>query len=698
MLGRLMFKKIIVSFVLSLFCYSATADFIPVAKDALTMDRDMHIDVYQTLRLLQNYHYLPNELDDKFSSKILDEYLETLDPNKLYFIKSDIEKFEEYRYKLDDLLKKADAEIAFKIFTILRQRIKQRTEYIEQLINTDFDFSKNEVLDIDTENRKWAKSEDDIKELWRKRVKNDVLTQVLSDTAMDEIRTNLKRRYQRQYERIHQMQPDDVFEIFMNAYARELGPHTQYMSTITSENFKINMSLSLEGIGAALQTDQDYTVINRIIPGGPAEMSHALDAEDKIVGVGQEGEDIINVIGWRLMDVVKNIRGKKGSKVTLEILPHDSAPGSPSEKITLVRDVIQLEEQRAKLSHIELGKNENKQVFSIIAIPSFYSNAGQIAPTSPDYRSTTNDVKNHLVEVKNKNSDGVIIDLRGNGGGFLTEAIDLTGLFIPSGPVVQVRKSNGKNKIHSVQNKQVFYDGPLIVLIDRYSASASEIFAGAIQDYSRGIIAGERSFGKGTVQQIAPLRYQSDAKHKSEVKFTIAQFFRINGHSTQHKGVIPDIALNSGKEDEEFGERSYDNALPWSTITPANYQTQNIPKKLTKYLTKRHQERSIEDSAFIFLRENSASVARNKEIKQLSLNMDKRKQLKKQLEDENLNALNRYRTSLGLELVTNETRKDNPLPDKEKHWGKVFHKEAANIFADLLVWQQGEKTTVAEAN
>ena len=692
-----MLKKLILSSALCLFCYSATADFIPVPQETLTMDRDMHIDVFQTLRLLQNYHYLPDELNDEFSSRILDKYLDSLDPNKVYFIKSDIDAFEKYRYKLDDSLKKADAEVAFEIFTVLRERIKQRTEYIEKIIDTDFDFSKDEILDIDTEERKWAKNENEISVLWNKRVKNDVLTQVLSDTPIEEIRSNLKRRYQRQYELIHQMQPDDVFETFMNAYTKELEPHTQYMSTITSENFKINMSLSLEGIGAALQTDQDYTVINRIITGGPADMSDALDAEDKIIGVGQEGEDIINVIGWRFMDVVKIIRGEKGSKVTLEILPHDSAPGSPSEKVTLVRDVIQLEEQRAKLSHIELGETDNKQVFSVISIPSFYSNAGQISPASPDYRSTTNDVKNHLIEIKNKNTDGVIIDLRGNGGGFLTEAIDLTGLFIPAGPVVQVRRSNGKNKVHSSHNKQVFYDGPLMVLIDRFSASASEIFSGAIQDYGRGIVVGERSFGKGTVQQVAPLRPQSDAEHKSEIKFTVAQFFRINGHSTQHKGVVPDIILNSGEEDEEFGERSYDNALPWSTITSASYKAQNISGRLTKHLSKQHQKRSIKDPAFIFLRENSESVARNKKMKQLSLNIDKRKQLKQQLEDENLNALNRYRASLNLEPVTEETRKDNPLPDKDEHWEKVFQQEAANIFSDLLHWEQRQKTTVAEA-
>lgn len=693
-----MLRKLICSVVLSLFCCTAAADFIPVPKETLTMDRDMHIDVYQTLRLLQNYHYLPDELDDNFSSRILDKYLDSLDPNKVYFIKADIKKFEEYRYKLDDFLKKADAEVAFEIFTVLRERIKKRTKYIEELIETDFDFSKDEALNIDIENRKWANSEEDIRKLWRKRVKNDVLTQVLSETPMDEIRSNLKRRYQRQYELIHQMQPDDVFETFMNAYTKELEPHTQYMSTITSENFKINMSLSLEGIGAALQTDQDYTVIHRIIPGGPADMSDALTAEDKIIGVGQENEDIINVIGWRLMDVVKIIRGQKGSKVTLEILPNASAPGSPSEKVTLVRDVIRLEEQRAKLSQIDVGEEENKQVFSVITIPSFYSNAGQVSPESADYRSTTNDVKNHLIEAKEKNSDGVIIDLRGNGGGFLTEAIDLTGLFIPSGPVVQVRRSNGKNKIHKAHNRKVFYDGPLMVLIDRYSASASEIFSGAIQDYGRGIVVGERSFGKGTVQQVAPLRYQADAQHKSEIKFTVAQFFRVNGHSTQHKGVIPDIVLNSGEEDEEFGERSYDNALPWSTIEPASYQSRSISGRLTKHLSKKHHKRSVKDPAFIFLRENSESVAKNKDIKQLSLNMEKRKQMKQEIEDENLNALNRYRASLELEPVTTETRKDNPLPGEDKHWEEVFHKEAANIFSDLLLWQQREKTTIAEVN
>ena len=633
---------------------------------------------------------------------MLDGYLKILDPNKIYFTQVDIDKFDVYRFKLDDLLKKRDAEVAFDIFKVFRKRIEERTKTIMALIKSDFDFEIDESINIDRDTYTWAKTDTEINDTLRKRIKNDTLLQLMADTPIKEIRENLTRRYQRQKDTIFQLKSDEVFEWFMNSFARELGPHTQYMSHATTENFNISMSLSLEGIGAALNTDEDYTVINRIIKGGPAEKSGAIKPEDKIVGVAQDNEDMINVIGWRLMDVVRMIRGKKGTKVNLQIIPADSAPGSAPEIITLTRDVIELEDQAAKMTSVDVPHGKENKTFSVISIPSFYSNQGRATAGGVKYTATTHDVR-LLIEKMQKEgkSDGLVIDLRGNGGGFLNEAIGLTGLFIEQGPVVQVIPSSRKTEVLKDRDTSVAYDGPLVVLIDRYSASASEIFAAAMQDYGRATIIGERSFGKGTVQRVVPLRSQfqkGNSSHNSQVKFTNAQFFRVNGGSTQHKGVTPDIILNSGIEDTEFGERSYDNALPWSETKAAKYESKSISSAMVESLTKDHVERSNKSPAFTFLRQNSDRVAKNKDIKSLSLNLKDRQAERDRLEDESLSQLNAYREALGLEPVTSETRKDNPLPDEDEHWNKVYQEEAANILHDLINWSSAVLSKVDSKN
>lgn len=664
---------------------TSMADVVNIKASDLTMNDELREDVHQTLYHLTYGHYTSNELNDDFSSRILDGYIKLLDPNKIYFTKSDITGLDKYRFKLDDLLKKRDAEVAFEIFKLYRERMQERTALALELINTNFDFSKDEVIDIDREEFTWAKNKAEVKDKWFKRIKNDTLQQMLAETPTDEIRANLERRYQRQQDVTFQLKADEVFEWFMNAYAKELGPHTQYMSDATAENFRINLSLSLQGIGAALQTEEDYTVINRIIKGGPAERSGVIKPEDKIISVSQEGKEEINVIGWRLMDVVQMIRGDKGTKVKLGIVSGDSAPGSPPEYIELVRDVIQLEDQAAQLSQVEIPDGAQKRTYSVISIPSFYSNSNQ-ARNGAKYTATTHDVRKLIDEMKQTDSEGLIIDLRGNGGGYLNEAISLTGLFIEQGPVVQVVPSNQKRQVLSDKDKSVAYDGPLVVMIDRYSASASEIFAAAIQDYGRAIIIGERSFGKGTVQRVAPLRFGNDIEHESQVKFTNAQFFRINGSSTQHKGVTPDIALNSGMEDEEFGERAYDNALPWSVIDSANYDKAVISNVMINDLSKEHLTRSDKSPAFTLLRQSSERGFENKAVKELSLNQKTRQATRDRLEKQSLEQLNDYRASLNLEPVTADTRKDNPLPDEDEHWNIVFHTEAAKILQDQIKW------------
>ena len=688
-------STILIAALISFSSHVSYADVVDVPAEDLTMNDELREDVNQTLTQLLYYHYLKADFNDDYSAKMFDRYLELLDPNKVYFTIKDINQLQHYRFKLDDLLKQRNAEVAFEIFKLYRERMNARTDLVLELIKEDFNFTKDEDFNIDRDSYQWAKNDAELEYVWRQRIKNDTLQQLMAETPMEEIRENLSRRYQRQRDVIFQFKADEVFESFMNAYARELGPHTQYMSHVTAENFRINMSLSLEGIGAALQTEQDYTVINRIITGGPAETSGLIDPEDKIVAVGQDNEKMINVIGWRLMDVVQMIRGDKGTKVKLQLQKNDSAPGSPPVSIELVRDIIQLEDQAAKLSQIEISDGTSKRLYSAISIPSFYSNSSQ-ARNGAKYTATAHDVKKLLEEVNDSNSEGLIIDLRGNGGGYLDEAVRLTGLFIPQGPVVQVVYSNRKRQVLNDQISTVNYDGPIVVLIDRYSASASEIFAAALQDYGRAIIVGERSFGKGTVQRVAPLRYGKNVEHESQLKLTTAQFFRINGGSTQHKGVVPDILLNSGEENVEFGERSYDNALPWSTTQAAHYNADTIPDNLINHLNQRHQSRSKGSSAFTLLRQGSERIAKNREIKTLSLNLKERQMHNDKVDETVITQLNTYRSSLGLDPVTKETRSDNPLPDEDEHWNIVYHTEAAKILLDQAKWASSIITKQAD--
>lgn len=673
---------LIASISFSITAGTAFADVTRVTDAELTMDKNLSYDLHSTLYWLRFGHYSPKELDDEYSSRIFDSYIKVLDPNKVYFTQEDMDGFEKYRTKLDDLIKKRDVEVAFDIFKLYRQRLDERTETILSLIDTDFDFTKSESINIDRDTYSWSQNTKAVNAKWYKRIKNDTLQQLMAKTEIEEIRANLKRRYNRQRDVIYQLKSDEVFEWFMNSFTRDHGPHTTYMSHVTAENFEISMSLQLTGIGAALTTDEDYTVVNRIITGGPAEKSNAIKAEDKIVAVGQEGKEMINVIGWRLMDVVQMIRGDLGTKVRLDVLSGANAPGSPPERLELVRDLIKLDDQAVKLSTIEVPDGENKHNYSVISIPSFYSNADQVRNGGGEFVATTHDVNQLLKDVNASDSEGLILDLRGNGGGYLNEAVSLTGLFIDQGPVVQVVGSRANQRqVHRDRDSKVAYDGPLVVLIDRYSASASEIFAGALQDYGRALIVGERSFGKGTVQYPKSLRDRNNER-KSKIKFTNAQFFRISGSSTQHRGVVPDLVLNDGEEDTEFGERSYDNALPWSKTEAAKYVPGSFDQTILNALSAKHLDRSEKSPAFSLLRKNSERVMSNKNIKSLSLNLDERQLERDQRESDSMGNLNQYRASLGLEAVNEETRKDNPLPDEDEHWNIVYHAEAARILHD----------------
>jgi len=673
--------------------YSAIADIIPIDERSLRTTVEMRKDIGNTIRYIDRDHYLPKKLDDDLSKKMLQRYLKTLDPYRYFFQASDINNFQKYSITLDNALNAGDADPAFQIYKVYRKRVQERHADLPEFINYKFDFTKPESVQLDRSEADWAIDNDNAREIWRKRIKNDFLTQKLSGTESDEIRTNLSKRYKRQLSLVLQTKPDEVFEYFMNAFTKEIEPHTQYMGRETAENFAIHMSLRLEGIGASLQTDNDYTVVKKVLLGGPAENSKLIHEEDKIVGVGQSEDVIDNVIGWRLMDVVKKIRGKKGSKVYLQILPHNSVPGSPPELVVLTRDVIKLEEQAAKLSIEKVG-SEN---YGVIEIPSFYADSRAQQKDPLNYRSTTNDVVRLISEAQQQNISGLIIDLRGNGGGFLNEAVNLTGLFIDQGPVVQVKGTRSRSTGLNDPNKGIVYGGPLLVMVDRYSASASEIFSGAIQDYGRGIVIGERTFGKGTVQRLTSLEKNSK-RISSELKLTTAQFFRINGESTQHKGVIPNIILDAGEEDLKFGERAYDNALPFASVKPMRYSSTVLPADAIKEAMQLHQARAADNPSFQYLRAENLLNKEITDLTELPLAEEARKATFNDREVARLSLINQYRESLKLKPIKLADVKDHrdDLPDGDDHWKKIFQREASQILSDLLQIERKEASSVAK--
>ena len=530
--------------------------------------------------LIEQYHYKDYQLNNEFSRKILESYLKQLDPNRLYFTKADIVEFNQHRDKFDDDIKTGNLEPSLSIFRTYQQRVKERSEFAAKRINEAFDFTKKENYHLDRSKSNWAENVYALNDLWRKRIKNDLINQRLSQKDDESIAT-LKKRYENLSKRTSQITSNETFQIIANAYAAALEPHTSYFSPRASEEFNIQMRLSLDGIGAVLRTDKEHTQIVNVVPGGPADLTGNIKAGDRIIAIGQgEKGKMIDVVGWRLSDVVNIIRGKKGSTVVLSVLPSATGLSGKSKKVPIVRDKIKLEYQAAKKRIIDVKTKLGHSKIGIIDLPSFYIDFEARSKGDKNYRSTTRDVTRLINELKAEKIDGLVIDLRGNGGGSLSEVISLTGLFIDHGTVVQVNDSKGIISRHNDNDRGVTYNGPLAVMIDRGSASASEIFAGAIKDYKRGIILGETTFGKGTVQTILPLNAYSReqfSKPLGQIKITTAQFFRVNGESTQFHGVKPDISWPVPKPNDEFGERSLDNALPWKKIAKVNYPLYSMP-------------------------------------------------------------------------------------------------------------------------
>ncbi len=641
----------------------------------------------QTSREIINYlrfdHYQKYNFNDDLSSKVLDNYLEALDGARLFFTAADIAEFESYRHTLDNDLLNGNLAPAYNIYNRYQQRRNERLTYLIKNLDDNLknlDFNKDEYIETDRENSPWEKNSAALDKLWKKRLKDAVLSLKHTGKTQEEAIEKLSRRYQNQLNQMEQIKSEDVFQVYMNAVTQTYDPHTTYFSPRKSENFDINMSLSLEGIGALLQSEDEYTKIVRVIPAGPADKSKLLKAEDRIIGVGQgkKGE-IVDVIGWRLDDVVDRIRGPKDSTVRLEIIPSDAVDDHQTKIIELVRNTIKLEDQSVKKEIIQIKRDDKMHKIGIIEIPTFYIDFDALHRGDKDYKSTTSDVKRLLKELINEKVDGIVIDLRNNGGGSLREANELTGLFIKYGPTVQVQDARGRVEVIRDPDPRLVYDGPLAVLVNRLSASASEIFAGAIQDYRRGLIIGGQTFGKGTVQTLIPLNH-------GKLKITQAKFYRISGESTQNRGIHPDVLYPTMYNLDEVGESALDDALPWDEIKSARYRPTSRQSPASELLNRRHLTRVKENPDYIYLLEQISHLEEIREDSVISLLESMRKQKREAAEQWQLESENRRRNAKGEEVFKDYAalkayRKELTDPAK----GKKEHEEP-----DFLLEESGE--------
>jgi len=647
---------------------------------------DHHMKVSMVVStILEKYHYRKLKVDDSLSSVIFDNYVNGFDPNKIYFLKSDVDQFQKYRYTMDDDLRSGNLEAAFEIYNVFQTRYKSRNEKAIEFIQEKFDYTQDEVIQVDRENSAWASNDAELDDYWRKYIKNEKLTRILSGTEEDEVEENLEKRYDNLLNWSVKFNSDDVFQIYMNSVSEVFDPHTNYFLPITYDNFMIGMSQSLEGIGASLQSDNEYTKVSEILAGGPAFKSKLIVKDDRIIGVAQ-GEDgeWVDIIGWRLDEAVKIIRGPKGSVVRLRILKGEDGPAAKPVEISLVRDKIKIEEAAPKQEVMTIYRGSKPYRIGVITVPSFYLDFEGARRGDPDYKSTTRDVKKLLSELQNDSVDAVLLDLRNNGGGSLVEAIELTGLFIPDGPVVQIKNTTGKVEVQEDEDSRLYYDGPLGVLINRFSASASEIFSGAIQDYKRGVVIGEQSYGKGTVQNLLDIdRFLPSWEEKpGQVKMTIAKFYRVTGSSTQNKGVTPDIELPSRFSAEEFGESALPSALPWDQIKSSKFETINlVDDHILQKLAEEHEKRLASDPYLIELMNENKDFKEMQNLSELSLNLEQRK--KDQEEKEQLDADREEMYGTLREGETDEVIFDGSEVDD------AYLREGLNIIADWLAMRIG---------
>jgi len=683
------------SLVLVLACTPAWALIEPTDSQAET--------AIELIEQLEERHYAKLKYTDELSSQHLDSYIDSLDGGKMFFLASDVAGFEKYRTVLDDQIHEGQLAAGFEIFNRFQQRLETRlTTVIETLPAAveEMDFTIDENYPLDIDDRAWGTDQGELDERWRIHLKNQVLSLKLADKEESELASTVVKRYENQLRRVKQYNNQDVFQIYANALTELYDPHTNYLSPRRSENFNINMSLSLEGIGAVLQLEDDYTKVARLVAKGPADKQGELQPSDKIVGVGQgESGDIEDVIGWRLDEVVELIRGPKDSTVRLEVIPAKSKSSDARKVITIVRNKVKLEEQSAQkeILTIPTATGEDRKV-GVIDIPAFYIDFEAMRRGDEDYKSTTRDVKKLLDELVAEGVDGIVVDLRNNGGGSLQEANELTGLFIEYGPTVQIRHSSARVWRDGKRLRSPYYEGPLVVLINRLSASASEIFAGAIQDYQRGIIVGDQSFGKGTVQTLLPLT-------EGQLKITESKFYRISGESTQHRGVVPDVTFPSLYDHEEIGESSLDHALNWDQINPVRHHRYNDYRQTLPELSKLFVERSALNPDFVFLEDQVELLKESREIKSLPLSEEARINMRETQEEKALVIENKKRTAKGEELLTSLESEDseeeeaaedeevsNELADadseEEEDAPDVLLLEAGHVLVDTLLMRE----------
>jgi len=653
--------------------------------DSLQPDRDEIVASLNVVELLKRHHYSKPPLDDARSVIIYDSYIKLLDPARSYFTAADIAEFDKWKTQFDDFLKSGNLDPGFTIYKRYLDRVKQRLDFAlaELAKGVDkMDFTTKETLLIDRKDAPWEKDQAALDDLWRKRVKDEVLRQKIAGKEPKQIQETLTKRYKNQLARLDQTRAEDIFQAYINTFAQSYDPHTNYLSPDNAENFDINMSLSLEGIGAVLQSDNDQVKIVRLVPAGPAAKTKQVAPADKIIGVAQGNKEMVDVVGWRLDEVVKLIRGPKGSVVRLEVIPASNAPSDQTSKIvSITREAVKLEEQAAKKSVLKLKQDGRDYKLGIIEIPAFYLDFKAYRAGDPEYKSTTRDVKKLLTELQKEKVDGVVIDLRNNGGGSLQEATELTSLFIEKGPTVLVRNSDGRVDVLEDENPGAFYKGPMALLVNRLSASASEIFAGAMQDYHRALIIGGQTFGKGTVQTIQPLNH-------GELKLTLAKFYRVSGQSTQHQGVLPDIDYPSIIDTKEIGESALPEAMPWDTIRPVIKPASDPFKPFLAQLKKDHEDRSNKDAEFTYIRDRLALTKKLMEEKTVSLNEQERRARHDDVEAKQLALENVRRKAKGEEPLKELKKEDeDALPAEDENTkpeDDAYLSETGRILIDYL--------------
>ena len=637
--------------------------------------------------ILEDTHYRRTDIDDRMSAQVYKRYLDFLDGQHSYFLASDLTEFDRYRLRFDDMIRTGEIEPAYVIFARFQQRNRERIRFALAQLDKEPDWTVNESFEFDRTKADWLADEASLDELWRKRVKNDVLSLMLAGKTWAEASDTLRKRYDRVLKRVDQVSAEDVFENLMNAYARSYDPHSSYFSPRNSEEYRIQMSLNYEGIGASLQLIDDFVTVMNVIEGGPAAVAGTLKPTDRIVGVAQGADGAFtDVIGWRIDDVVQLIRGKGGTLVRLHVLPGGAAPGAPEKTLAFTRNKVTLEAQAAQKSLHTLERSGRSYRIGVISVPGFYQDIAAQNAGDDDYRSTTRDVHRLIDELRQEKIDGLVLDLRGNGGGYLPEATALTGLFIDRGPVVQLRDAGGRTEVLDDPDPGAVYTGPLAVLVDRFSASASEIFAGAIQDYRRGIVLGQQTFGKGTVQNLVPLDGYAKKPVNGQLTVTIGKFYRVTGESTQLRGVAPDVPLASLIDLKDVGESALDEALPWDRIPGVPFRATPGEGVMPAVLANEEGTRAAADPDYRWLVADIAAVQEARKQTDVSLNLKARLEERNAIDHNRLARENKRRAALGqAALKSVEDIKNDDAPD-------IVLNQATEVMADMVGGSAGALT------